>query len=407
MSFDAARRGGGFSTGRAGEGVRRAASQRAGSRALGDLRAQLGDGPFALVLLFVSPDQDREALSRALPGAFGDALVVGCTTAGEIGPDGYASGGVTALALPQRDFAVAAEVVEGVGGLRLSDAAQLARRLTGRLEDALASGARPRGRRFGVMLSDGAAAAEDALAFAFGETLGPSPFLGGSSGNPDGRTGGFLIAADGRFVPDAAASLLVETRCGLRPLVLDAVLPTETRMVVTAVDPDSRRVTELNGEPAAAEYARLAGLSPDALGAAAFAAHPLAAAAAGRLHPRALLAADDDGGLRFAAAVEEGMVLRLASPPDVAAEVEAALADLAQPDPPEALIVFESVQRRREAEASQAAPRASAALARAGALGFSTWGEQAGRLHGSGGLSALALYAPAPDAPPPFAGGAR
>lgn len=397
MSFDVESRGEGFGLGRAAAGVRRAVSDAPGPRALTALREGLGDGPFALVMLFVSPDRDRDALAAALPGAFGDAVVIGCTTAGEIGPEGYAGGAIAAVGLPRRDFAATVRTVDA-GGVRLSDAAALAREMQGELERRLAETARPLGRRFGLMLSDGAAAGEDALAFAFGEALGPAPFLGGSAGDPDGIGPGFVLS-DGGFAPGGATLALVETRCRLAALRLDRMRAREPRMVVTGADASGRRVTELNGEPAAEEYARLAGLSVGALDAAALAAHPLAAAAGGRLHPRALRGADPDGALRFAAAVEEGMVLRLAEPPDVAAELEDALGDLARGGAPEATLVFESVLRRREAEASQATARVSAAFAAANAAGFTSWGEQAGRLHGSGTLSALALYPPEGGSP--------
>jgi len=71
MSFDVESRGEGFGLGRAAAGVRRAVSGAPGARALEALRAGLGDGPFALVMLFVSPDRDREALAAALPGRSG------------------------------------------------------------------------------------------------------------------------------------------------------------------------------------------------------------------------------------------------------------------------------------------------------------------------------------------------
>ena len=56
------------------------------------LEEALGPGPFALVILFVSPDADLDALALRLPGRFGGARVVGCSTAGEISAAGYAEG---------------------------------------------------------------------------------------------------------------------------------------------------------------------------------------------------------------------------------------------------------------------------------------------------------------------------
>ena len=52
---------------------------------------------------------------------------------------------------------------------------------------------------------------------------------------------------------------------GLFPVGTLVRMSTDELAVVTAADPASRTVRELNGRPAAAEYARLAGTSSDAL----------------------------------------------------------------------------------------------------------------------------------------------
>jgi hypothetical protein len=52
-------------------------------------RGDLGPGPFAAVILFISPDADRTALAAGLGAAFPGVTVIGCTTAGEISSEGY------------------------------------------------------------------------------------------------------------------------------------------------------------------------------------------------------------------------------------------------------------------------------------------------------------------------------
>jgi len=53
------------------------------------LSRALGPGPFACVLLFISPEADLPALTLGLAAEFGDCAVIGCTTAGEISAQGY------------------------------------------------------------------------------------------------------------------------------------------------------------------------------------------------------------------------------------------------------------------------------------------------------------------------------
>jgi len=68
------------------------------------LAQMLGQGPFALVILFISPQADMAALTAGLDAVFADTPVMGCTTAGEIGRDGYAEGQIVAVALPSAHF---------------------------------------------------------------------------------------------------------------------------------------------------------------------------------------------------------------------------------------------------------------------------------------------------------------
>ena len=60
------------------------------------LASALGPGPFAAVLVFAAPEADLSALAQADLGG----PVIGCTTAGELGPGGYAEGGILAMGLP-------------------------------------------------------------------------------------------------------------------------------------------------------------------------------------------------------------------------------------------------------------------------------------------------------------------
>ncbi len=94
----------------------RSASVEAGTpRAPEALAAMLGPGPFALVVLFISPVADMGALAAGLAGAFGGAPVIGCTTAGEIAPEGYVEGRIVAVGLPAANFAVDVSADRGPG----------------------------------------------------------------------------------------------------------------------------------------------------------------------------------------------------------------------------------------------------------------------------------------------------
>ena len=83
------------------------------------------------------------------------------------------------------------------------------------------------------------------------------------------------LLAQGQVITNAAVFLLVETDLAVSEVTFAHFSPTATRVVVTAAIPEKRRILELNAEPAAAEYARLTGIAPDALTPSEFARHPL------------------------------------------------------------------------------------------------------------------------------------
>jgi len=384
MSFDAeGGSGGGASrTARVG-GVLRAVTSKDGALAAADLRAALGSGPFALVLLFVPAARDPAALARGIEGAFGDAPVIGAVAGSTIGPGGAASGDTIALALDASSFAASVRVVEGLEGFRRADGEAIARRMLAELSSA---GQAPRS-RFGLMFADAAAMREEALAFAFGGSLGGAPFIGGSFAPERGE--GFVMT-DGRVARSAAAVAYIDTDHGLETLRLDDFEAASSRAVVTACDDDDRTVRELNGEPAVGEYARLLGIEPSRLTADVVSEHPMGVSVGGTLHVRGLRRVEGDA-LVFSSAVEEGMILRLVRSLDVVSSLEARLGRLARP---QVVLAFDDVLRAHAAELSQGEARVSEILSRANACGFVASGQQHGRLHSNGAFVGLGLRPP-------------
>ena len=111
------------------------------------------------------------------------------------------------------------------------------------------------------------------------------------------------------LLPHAAVITLVRTACDVRVFSLDHLSPTETRMVVTAADPETRTVFEINAEPAAREYARILGKDPMQLTPLTFASHPVLVRLGGQYHVRSIQLMDERGNLVFFSAIDEGLVL--------------------------------------------------------------------------------------------------
>jgi hypothetical protein len=357
--------------------------------ALAGLVAGLGPGPFAAILCFVSPDADWPTLLPQLAQAFPNNPVIGCTTAGEIAAQGYAESRIVAIGLPGRHFAAGVHLIENLH--HIDRQALIAQTIRGRQGLQIAWPDFPN--EFAFLMVDGLSTREDELAAALAMGLGPVPLFGGSAG--DGiRFGQTFVFHAGQAYQDAAVLILVRTTCRTRVFSLDHLRPTERRMVVTGADPATRRVHQLNAEPAALEYARLLGKDPAQLTAFTFAAHPLVVRIGGAHHVRAIQQVAPNGDLIFYSAIDEGLVLTLAEPDNMVTHLAQGLADLCAGGPPGAILATDCILRRMEAQEKQMTGAISDLLRQHGVRGFSTYGEQLNAMHVNQTMTGVALYPP-------------
>lgn len=366
----------------------RAHAEASDPMALKKLARDLGPGPFAAVVLFVSPTADLAALEARLGDAFPGITVIGCTTAGEISSEGYCEGEIVAVALPRHSFAV------DCLGIELADLD--GQELIGRLIRARAGLARRHSgweEEFAFVMVDGLSIREDELTAAMGPGLGPVPLFGGSAGDGT-RFKATFVLQDGRFRQGWAVVMLVRTACRVRVFSLNHLIPTNRRMVVTGADPARRVVHQINAEPAAQEYARLLGKDPAQLTTFTFAAHPVVVRLGGSHHVRAIQRMAPNGDLVFFSAIDEGLVLTLAEPQDMAAHLDRALTDLSAGGSPAAILACDCILRRIEAEEKQRFGAVSALLAQHGVVGFSTYGEQLNSMHVNQTMTGVAIYPP-------------
>ncbi len=349
----------------------------------------LGAAPFACIFLFISPEADLAALAQSLPAAFGSVPVIGCTTAGEITEAGYCDGEIVAVGLPARLFAATPILIPDLGQID-------AQGLIGQLIRDRQSMARARPGwegEFAFLLVDGLSVREDELASALARGLGPVPLFGGSAGDGT-RFQATFVLYQGQILQNAAVVTLIRTAARVRVFSLDHLRPTEARMVVTEADPARRIVRGINAEPAAREYARILGKDPGQLTAFTFAAHPVVVRIGGTHHVRAIQQVDANGDLVFFSAIDEGVVLTLAEPQDMAAHLTAELAALRGQGAAPAILACDCILRRLEALEKQKTGALSALLRAHGVVGFSTYGEQVNSMHVNQTMTGVALYPP-------------
>ncbi len=356
---------------------------------LAALAREMGGEDLSLVVLFVSPSGDLPAIAAEAAAVFGATPVIGCSTAGEISPRGYTEGEIVAVGFPSSHFVALIQFIADLKAMVRKDVV----RSTVKLRGELARVAPQWTSEFAFLMVDGLSLLEDQLVSALSTALGPTPLFGGSAGDGLDFKQTFVIH-EGRVHRDAAVLALIRTDCAIKVFNFDHLTPTERKMVVTEADPERRVVREINGEPAAREYARLLGMDPEQLSPFIFAAHPVVVKVGGKHHVRAIQKVEPNGDLTFFSAIDEGLVLTLADPRDIARDLDAALGDLALRSRPHAIIACDCILRRVEAEQKQAIRALSGILSANKVVGFSTYGEQLNSVHVNQTMTGIAIYAP-------------
>ena len=174
---------------------------------------------------------------------------------------------------------------------------------------------------------------------------------------------------------------------------------TEQRLVITEAVTAQRVVKEINGMPAAEEYARLLGVSERALTPSRFAASPVVVLIDGSNYVRSIQKANADGSITLYCAIDEGVVLRVAHGVDIVENLEASIASIrAQIGPPQVMITCDCILRRLEIAQKHLEDKVGAILNDNNAVGFNTYGEQFRGVHVNQTLSGIAIGAPPVEA---------
>ncbi|HEX2987574.1 MAG TPA: FIST N-terminal domain-containing protein [Chloroflexota bacterium] len=340
------------------------------SAAVEELATKLaGVGPKA-VLYFASPVYDPHTLSAAVQTAFGDAVTIGCTTAGEIVSGHMLKHSIVAMAFGAdcvEDIAV--EVVERV-------------REENRVPAALANlgkkfGTPMRRMEFekyvGIILVDGLSGSEERLMDTIGD-LTDVRFIGGSAGD-DVRFEATYVFVNGRALSDAAVLALIKPSARFDIIKTQSFVPTAKQLVATKVDTATRTVLEFDNMPATKAYAKAVGVEVKDV-ANSFMQHPLGLMAGDEPFVRSPQQVKGDS-IVFYCNVLEGMSLSILDSTDLIADTRKAIEDKEKEfGKIAALLNFNCILRTLELEALGRTEDYGRLFSTIPTVGFSTYGEQ-------------------------------
>lgn len=360
------------------------------AEAMADIARELDMASLAGAIVFCSHHYDRDALARAINRQCESVPVVGCISSGELTLAGYDQDSISVIGFPRDAFHLVSHRFDDIDHFDVVEAREVVR--------SLAAVADRDSRHLGesinhvaIFLVDGLSHREELLTMTIQDALGDIPLTGGSSSD----NLNFLDTAifdSGRFHRHAAVVAILSSPRPMHVFKSQHYQATGAKMVVTGAIPQDRIVTEINAEPAAEEYLRLAGHAGEALGLEFFAAHPPMVRIGGSYHVRSIQSATADGGLAFYCAIDEGIVLTIGEPVDRIEGMRTLFAELEERvGTVDRIIAFDCVLNRIDAEQRQIGREVSELYRANRVIGFNSYGEQFHALHVNQTLSGLVI----------------
>lgn len=342
-----------------------------------------------LVLFFCSSFYDLDAIADEVNRLFAGLTVVGCTTAGEIGPSGYLTHSLSGASFSSRVCSVAIGRISPLQQFDITSGRRFSQSLLQQLESH--APAADTSNCFAFLLIDGMSRREEAVARALQDGLGQIPLFGGSAGD-DLKFARTWIFHENKFHSDSAVLVLASTSLPFKIFKTQHFVSEAERLVVTEADASRRIVTEINGLQAAEEYARVVGVPVSDLSPERFAASPMVVAIDGTEYVRSIQQSNPDGSLTFYCAIDEGLVLRVVRGVDLVGNLEQAFDTLrASVGPLQMVIACDCVLRNLEISQSGLKDTVGAVLHKNNAVGFSTYGEQFRGVHVNQTMTGIAF----------------
>ncbi|MCP4790187.1 MAG: GfdT protein [Gammaproteobacteria bacterium] len=361
-------------------GIHAASSRQANTdQAVAEIRDQLGYQDAQLLLFFCATHYNLKALGIELGTAFPNACIVGCTSSGELSNKGYARDSITAISFSHSNNSVACALIQDMNNFSLSDSQELVENMLHQCGHKTTSN--PTNKTLAITLLDGLSIHEEQFLQVINTSLGKIPLLGGSAGD-DLHFDHTEIFYERDIYRNAAALILINTQHPFSAFSHHHLSAQNEKLVVTHADATQRRVYELNGLPAAEEYARTCGLPVNDLTEIEFALHPLTIKIGDNYYARSVQQVLPDNSLSFYSAIEIGVVLTVAQPEDVVGQTKSWLTDLQQKTgKPQLVLTFDCILRYLEINHLGVESSMNQLLSHYNMAGFSTYGEQLGGSH--------------------------
>ncbi len=312
-----------------------------------------------------------------------------CTGAAVITSKSYPKRGVVVTCISNNVITAVADRITTDDNMRLSDIRKRVTVLSRKLENKI--GVVPFKDVFAILLMDGTKNSEEKVTSAVGSQLRGVPLCGGSA-TDSMKFKETAIYSNGHWLDGDSALVLAHTSLSFEVFSTHHYTSMSESIVISKADPSIRKVREINGRPAAQEYARLVGCSVDELTTDVLSEYAMLVNIGGRQYVRSVARANADDSLTFSCAVDEGVVMHFARSTEMVKNIEQTLDRVRSHIGGVKLVLgFNCAYRELEMRRYGLTEDILKIFRQNNVVGFSAYGEQINSLHVNQTFTGIAL----------------
>lgn len=357
-----------------------------------EIYEQIWQEDISFAMFFCSPKYDLALLGQTLRKLFKQAPLIGCTSAGEIGPNGMQQNSIVGVSIQSENFTAVTDLISNLNSFKIESGISSCIALKNTL--------RERGivfdnsNTFFLTLVDGLSKKEELLLTAVSAATNQIPLAGGSAA--DGTTfKATSVYYRGQFHQDAALLTLVHTDIPFTVFKENAYEDSGKQVIVTQINVASNTVEEFNGEPAAEAYAEMIDHPVDSLDFNVTSNNPLALNFGKELFVRSVTFPDNANGAAkfpYSCSIEEGMILKITKPLDTHQSIATKFKEIKETIGDISVIFgFDCFFRQLIYQQHDNFSEMSDIMKEHNVIGFHTYGEQYHRAHVNQTFTGIAL----------------
>ena len=347
--------------------------------AVDELYTAIYQDDIQFAVFFCSVDYDLPTLERALKDKFTGIKLIGCTTAGELTPEGMMDGTLCGFSIRSDQFIAESAIFD----MKTIESEASVERM-GALQQRVESQAGDSFSALSWLLINSVDSKVERVLGVVDRCFNSMPVVGGSPGGGD-DFGATYVYYDGVFQSDAVVVSYLSTSIPFEIFKIDNFEELPRRVVLTEVDTARRIVSGIDGMSAVDGYLAAIDADESELTMEFFSAHPLAAKVGGDLYVRAITPklrhdeAAPEGCLQFFCAIEEGMVLSTVTTKEALANFRNTFMRLQATHGTASLVlVCDCLYRKFDYQRSGIVADISKIMMGHNVLGFNGYGEQKG-----------------------------